>query len=314
MASTRWCFTVNNHTDDDVIGLISLSCDTDPATARFLIFQEEKGSTGTPHLQGYIELRKRKRLGGVKALTGLERAHIEQAKGDANANIAYCTKPPYERQWRYGTPVVQGQRTDLRTLKADLDAGMDLPDIWDAHFKTMVMYNRGISSYLDLRMGVRSSRPTVIVHFGAAGTGKSRAAFQYAEDNKMDVYTPVAPNGSKTLWWDGYRQQPVVVLDDFYGWINWSTLLRLLDRYPMAVQGKGSSVQFDSPVIFITSNAPPESWYTQAPGRDKNALYRRLGEVREFGLSIPLGVLKSTDRTKHYHDPLNSPELRERYE
>lgn len=31
--------------------------------------------------------------------------------------------------------------------------------------------------------------------------------------------------------WDGYHQQPSVIIDDFYGWLKYDELLKISDRY-----------------------------------------------------------------------------------
>jgi len=52
-----------------------------------------------------------------------------------------------------------------------------------------------------------------------------------------------------------------VVIDEYYGWLQWTTLLRLCDRYPMMVETKGGQVQFTAKTIVFTSNTPPSQWY-----------------------------------------------------
>jgi len=43
--------------------------------------------------------------------------------------------------------------------------------------------------------------------------------------------------------WEGYTQQRVVLIDEFHeGMISYRKLLRVLDRYPIRMNVKGSSV------------------------------------------------------------------------
>lgn len=76
-------------------------------------------------------------------------------------------------------------------------------------------------------------------------------------------------------WWDGYSGQTVVVIDEFYGWLGYDFLLRLLDRYSFAVETKGGSVSFTSKLVIFTSNKPPSEWYRNV--QDLSPLLRRLG-------------------------------------
>lgn len=59
---------------------------------KFICGQEEIGKEGTKHFQGYIELNKPMRIGGVKKIPGFERAHLEVRKGTQTQAIDYCQK------------------------------------------------------------------------------------------------------------------------------------------------------------------------------------------------------------------------------
>jgi len=61
------------------------------------IFEEEVGDEETPHLQGYIEVKKRIRPFQLKLP---KQIHWEKAKGSRAENIAYCSKD-HGRQARY---------------------------------------------------------------------------------------------------------------------------------------------------------------------------------------------------------------------
>jgi len=85
----------------------------------YIVFQEEEGEEGTPHIQGYIQLASRKRISGVKAIVG-DRAHLERARGSPTQNRTYCTKEdtrlggPFE----FGAMRGQGKRNDLHAIVA----------------------------------------------------------------------------------------------------------------------------------------------------------------------------------------------------
>jgi hypothetical protein len=80
----NWCFTINNYTEPDIACL-------DEIDANYIIYGKETGEAEeTPHLQGYVQLKKKMRLTGLKKL--IPRAHWEKAKGDATSNVKYCSK------------------------------------------------------------------------------------------------------------------------------------------------------------------------------------------------------------------------------
>lgn len=73
-----------------------------------------------------------------------------------------------------------------------------------------------------------------------------------------------------------------VIIDEFRGVIDISHILRWLDRYPVRVERKGSSMPLKAKNIWITSNIAPREWY---PGLDEatlEALLRRLTNIIVF--------------------------------
>lgn len=84
--SIRWCFTLHNYSEDDINDIIAVGSDG----SKFSIFSEELGKSGEkPHLQGYIEFKKKVRpLGMFKNKT----IHWEKAKGNREQNITYIKK------------------------------------------------------------------------------------------------------------------------------------------------------------------------------------------------------------------------------
>jgi hypothetical protein len=88
-------------------------------------------------------------------------------------------------------------------------------------------------------------------------------------------------------WWDGYEQQPAVIIDDYRrDFSTFAELLRLLDRYPHRVEKKGASIQFNSSTIIITTPKPPEETWAGRTEEDLAQLMRRITEVREFKADI----------------------------
>lgn len=120
----RWCFTYNNYPDDWEEKMKAL-----PLT--YCVVGQEKGEQGTPHLQGYCEVKPRQRLSAFKAkwvAVGLPGVHLEQAKGTWQQNKEYCEKEGQSKEWGQ-QPKGQGHRTDVeRAVKMAL-AGKDDAEI-----------------------------------------------------------------------------------------------------------------------------------------------------------------------------------------
>lgn len=83
----RWCFTLNNYTETELEYFRSIV--PTYSICKFGIIGKEIGENGTPHLQGYIEFKQKKR---PKSVFGNDRIHWEKAKGNRQQNIEYCSK------------------------------------------------------------------------------------------------------------------------------------------------------------------------------------------------------------------------------
>lgn len=91
MQSCRWCFTINNPTEEENERLSDLCADLRGNGIVYIVYGREVGENGTPHLQGFIIFRSRKRLRGVRDVLG-ERGHYEVARSDNVTASDYCKK------------------------------------------------------------------------------------------------------------------------------------------------------------------------------------------------------------------------------
>nr|WDW25743.1 MAG: replication-associated protein [Canine circovirus]WDW25744.1 MAG: replication-associated protein [Canine circovirus] len=266
----RWCFTVNNWTEEEY-GLIVSTC---KSSAKYLIIGKEVGENGTPHLQGFVNFKKKLRLSGLKKLPGFTRAHVEIAMGSDLENQKYCRKG--NQYLEIGVPSSRGKSSSLREcLDLLLKEKGDLKKAANEYPEVFVRHHRGLRDYISTAglIPVRQSKSYTIVLIGPPGVGKTRKAVEMC--GERPIYWK--PRG---MWWDGYKGEDCVIIDDFYGWIPFSELLRVLDRYPLQVQVKGSFVEFVADFIVITSNVMPEEWYNKENIHgDVRAMFRRFNEM-----------------------------------
>jgi len=85
-----WCFTLNNYNQNHEELLIELGDGTTNGVD-YLVFGRERGDSGTPHLQGFIAFRNRKRFGVVRGVLP-SGCHIELARGTPVQAAEYCKK------------------------------------------------------------------------------------------------------------------------------------------------------------------------------------------------------------------------------
>jgi len=132
--------------------------------------------------------------------------------------------------------------------------------------------------------GVAWKEPVIKVFWGDSGVGKSRKV----RDMDQNVFNvPVHESG--TCWFDGYQDQETILFDDFYGGISYSLMLRFLDGYSMDAQIKGGFVRLNHKQVIITSNKPPEEWYSAKVQGSAEALLRRIYEFGTVTRMVKIG-------------------------
>lgn len=253
--SRGFCFTVNNYDDNDEIMLQDMDY-------VYLIYGREIApTTKTRHLQGYIYFRSPRSFNAIKKKLPIG-AHIEFAKGDAPANREYCIKGG---DWfEFGEMPVQGKRNDIIGLRnAIRDGQTDLQIINDdvnvgAYAKYIKFADRCRTLYDKIKSN-RFRQLEVVVIYGPAGTGKTR--YVYDHEGYEDVY-PLG-QAQKEMWFDGYDNEKILLIDDFYGWIKWAFVLKILDGHPLRINIKGGTRWAMWEKVYITSNKPPWEWYSK---------------------------------------------------
>lgn len=233
--------------------------------------QLEKGEGGYLHWQLFIILAKQSRLSAVKKLYG-DSCHAEPTRSEKAEDYVWKEDTRVS-----GTQFEIGAKPIKRNSPADWRQVLDLAKVGSFDDIPADIYIRYYGNLK--RISVENAQPigierTCTVFWGSTGTGKSRTAWAEAG---MDAY----PKDPCSKFWDGYRGQNHVVVDEFRGVIGISHLLRWLDRYPVLVEVKGSSTVFKATKIWITSNLHPREWYKDVDELTVEALLRRL-DVHEL--------------------------------
>ncbi|AJD07478.1 replication-associated protein [Odonata-associated circular virus-11] len=265
--SRGWCFTLNNYSNLEISEL-KLRFEG----AVWYIIGEEVGLSGTPHLQGAIYYKN-----AVVMPKFNPRIHWEAMRGNCQQSREYCSKEKVLVE--YGECPKKGKRSDIKSMVEMLQAGATDKDIYMAHGDKALRINgclaRARASLTEVK---RNWEMDIRIYYGAPRTGKTRAVYEeFGIDN---VYSKMAGK-----WWDGYRGEPCVLIDDFDPQncfdIQYDFYLKLLDRYPLRIEFKGGSGEFYSKTIILTSNFDPAIWFTEKANRD--AFFERIKEIRYFG-------------------------------
>ncbi len=247
----HWCFTsFRSYADFSETKF-------DAKVVRYVIFQEEECKvTHRRHIQGYIEFFDCMRIGQVKGCIG--ESHLEVRRGSRTEAREYCKKADTAvagTQFEWGE--WREDKTRKRKLSEILKSNDSLDDIVENNPEWFVRYPKGLKALFARReeKEARAFREnlTVEVLVGPTGCGKTRRATE--GDDWFLLPT------SDRLWFDGYRGQKTLILDDFYGGIKYSSLLRILDGHCQQVQVKGGFVYARWTKVIITSNNLPATWY-----------------------------------------------------
>jgi len=83
--SIRWIMVLNNYKEEEIISISSICS----KYCKYATIEKEIGDNGTPHLQGYFELKTKAR---PSSLFNIPRIHFEKAKGSREQNDNYCSK------------------------------------------------------------------------------------------------------------------------------------------------------------------------------------------------------------------------------
>jgi hypothetical protein len=258
-----WCFTLNNPTPLQIRALTRAVENHEDLL--YICWGKEVGESGTPHLQGYLELAAKLRLNSVRKLGGLGTAHLEVRKGSQAQAIEYCQKDGEFTEFGSKVSSTRGKRNDLLAIRARLDEGANQLEIAEEYFGSWCRYRKSFSAYQGLRHGRTSRDVRVHAISGLPGTGKTRIVFE----KEPSLYICAS---SDLQWFDGYDGEEAILIDDYRGGADVSFLLRFLDRYPVQLPVKGGYTPLLATRIYITSNEGPV-WGHHA---DYAAISRRL--------------------------------------
>lgn len=245
-----------------------------PAFATYIKGQKEIGESGYEHWQIVCYFARKKRITGVKTHFP-NTAHIEPTRSEAALDYV----------WKDETSVA-GTRFEFGKLPINRKKTEDWDKIWDSAKCGNLMEipaDIRIRSYhtikrirKDFEMAPMRPNITVNVFWGVTGSGKSHKAFELAAESGHDFFV----KGSTTKWWDGYKGEKIVIMDEFRGQISIEHLLKWFDKYPCYVEEKGGQLALKAETFYVCSNLDPRDWFKDIDDETKQALLRRLNIKR----------------------------------
>lgn len=273
-----WQFTVNNWQPQDCEALRALL----PRCSR-LIWQPEIAASGTPHLQGYLELKSAATATAVMRLVP-RHGHIEPCRNPA-ALWDYCMKGETRDAANGDHAFVHGSRPMSASDKGDAER-----ERWSKALEAAVKYDydavpddilvrhaSGLLRAAALRRKRPRSRESLDNEWrwGLPGVGKSKAVLdEFGEEN---IYRK-----GPGKWWCDYRDEQVVLFDDVdmqLGGISVQEWKAWTDHAPFRGEPKGGSAMIRPAKIIVTSNHSMDEVFAKYTPVDRAALKRRFKEV-----------------------------------
>lgn len=242
-ARKGWCFTLNNPTFNDEPGEWMEDC-------TYIIFQLEIApTTGTPHFQGYIHLKTKKRLSFVRGLNG--RVRWAAAKGTALQNQTYCGKSltKLAGPWEFGDIPSDGPAA-MKKLWQETKRLAQAGDFDDIEPSMLIRYVHNLKTIRQDKLQATPIEPlpgtTGEWYVGPSGVGKSRKA----RTDHPDAYIK-----GVNKWWCGYSGQETVIMDDVDpGHSGLGHHLKLwADHYSFTAEIKGGAIFIRPKKIIVTS-------------------------------------------------------------
>lgn len=265
-----WVFTLNNPSDSNY-DLLKLQ------DYQYYVLGLEVAESGTEHIQGYVYMKKRVRLAQMKRM--LPRAHLEPARGTPQQNYDYCTKDGVFFEEGTMPDTIGGRSGGLK--KAD-NYRRVIQQAKDQDMAAVLEENPvlGLQHYHALKR-IQQDFPKAnenledvcgIWYYGPPGVGKSHRA---REENPSLYLKPA------NKWWDGYRYEDAVLIDDFD--LSHKVLghhLKLwADKWPFPAEQKGTTIQIRPKKLIITSNYSIDEIFNEDEQLNK-AIKRRFNEVQ----------------------------------
>lgn len=258
----------------------------------FILIGQEKHEDGTPHLHAYVQNKEKVDIKSPNALD-FECYHGDYvaAKGNYYEVYDYVTKEDKEPA-TWGTACMAKNRAEETKLgiaaRNKMLAESKLPalvDSGDIRMESYCQIKKCVQNYRmdSLSVGGYMENRRCVWLCDHPGKGKSR----WVRDTFPEFFLK-----SQSKWWDGYAQQPVVVLDDFdqQGKCLSHYMKIWSDKYSFYGEVKGGTVPCNYLVFVITSNYwPNEIWKETEDMELVKAIERRFDMVN---LSSALDLTK----------------------
>lgn len=231
-----WCYTLNNPTPQELTHLTALTSVADKHVA-----QVEIGEQKTRHVQGFIKWKHAKTFSATKSALG-GRVHLEACKHE-EASIRYCIKPEgfVAVVARKGAPreprVLEKLRPWQEHVWKQICSDIKEEDDRTIHWYWDPVGNTGKTAFVKW----------LIIKHGAVFLGGKAADAKYAI--AVHLREGTLPDEAICVWNLPRTQE---------GYVSYAALESVKDGLIFSNKYESGGFAFNSPVVIVFANFPPE--------------------------------------------------------
>ncbi|HEY6535382.1 MAG TPA: hypothetical protein VIY08_06230, partial [Candidatus Nitrosocosmicus sp.] len=199
------------------------------------------------------------------------------------------------------TDIMLEEREQARNAAKDLrkESGMNDDEIIDIYSETLHLCKdvKGIREVAKSMRAISKKnkpiwkenrwwRPVTFYFYGPGDSGKSGIV---TELFRHELYDKPKKQKRGSNWWNGYKGQEIILLDEIYTKIEWGDMVNVLNDTANEVEQKNKGfVPLIAKYVFMTGNRPPSEVYTFSADedyknhQDYNQFERRLDYIIEW--------------------------------
>jgi len=239
-------FTLNNWTDEEIHKIV---CIFEKIECLYIMGKEIAPTTGTPHIQGYIEFKKQKTWNAISKM--LPRAHLEKTIGTREENLVYCMKSDK-------TPI-----TNFKKLP--IDRKQKLLEKWYRD----TIWRKWQAELLDILSKPADSRTIHWFWEPNGNSGKSYLAkYLYlsrpciiAEGKANDIFNGLLTHFEEFP--DDVETELVIIVDvprSSIGYLNYGALEKIKNGLIYSGKYEGGTCVFEHPHLIVFANEAPSQY------------------------------------------------------
>lgn len=223
------------------------------------IMADEVGESGTPHIQGYLNLKNGMTMSAMKKMLGSNRWHLEKARGTDYEGYMYCKKEDSIVRRTWGEePNIEGELSDWEKISQMVKDGKSNLEIIEQYpsiaIRCQAALDRMRLEFDRQNMGWRDLNVTFIT--GPTGCGKTRTVMEnYGYSNVYRVTDKKHP-------FETYTGQDVIIFEEFRGSpFRIEDMLNYLDGYPLELPARYANKVAKYTQVYILTNIQFEELY-----------------------------------------------------